>query len=51
MRQIHLHLRNKFKNLRNNSRTSPLMAPYSQSLEVQTQTLKPKGNAETIIGK
>jgi hypothetical protein len=53
LNQIHqyLHLHNKLKNLRNNARVFPLMKPYSQSLEVQTQTLKPKGSAEIIIAK
>jgi hypothetical protein len=27
------------------------MVPYSQSLEVQTQTLNPKGSVEIIIAK
>jgi hypothetical protein len=34
------HLRSKLRNLRNKLRIFPLMAPYSQSPEVQTQILK-----------
>jgi hypothetical protein len=47
----HPHLHNKLRNLRNKSRIFPPMAPYLQSPEVQTQTLRPKGSAWITIAK
>jgi hypothetical protein len=45
------HLRSKLRNLCNKPRIFPPMAPYSQSSEVQTQTLKPKDSIGTTIAK